>query len=293
MPDPDLPSERVSRTAPLKRVLEAHGLTLKKRWGQHFCLDRNLLEFIVRSAGVGTEDLVLEIGPGMGHLTQVLCGSAGRVVAVEIDRGLARLLRARMEAGEFPNLDLVEGDALAAGDRLNPDAEAAVRRHLPLLRGRLRVVANLPYAVSTTLILALLESALPIAGMVVMVQKEVGERLAASPGSKAYGLSSVLAQAKADMHLRRRVPPDVFWPKPGVPSEIVVVTPRADALGGEGYLRLKEVAKGLFQHRRKTLRAAARMLERPLELPEGLEPSRRVDGLGLGDLALLAGIRNP
>ncbi len=284
----------LSRTEPLKRILEAHGLTLKKRWGQHFCLDQNLLEFIVREAGVAPEDLVLEIGPGMGHLTKVLCASVGRVVSVEIDRGLARLLKARMEAGEFPNLDLLEGDALVASGRLAPAVEEAVRRHLPLKpAGELLVVANLPYAVSTTLVLALLESDLPIARMVVMMQKEVGERLAASPGSKAYGLSSVLAQARSQVHLRRRVPPDVFWPKPGVPSEIVVLTPRADALGGEGYARLKEVGKGLFQHRRKTLRAAARLLEGPLGMVEGVEPTRRVDELSLADLALLAGIRTP
>ena len=292
---PDRPSTRIPRTEPLKRLLAERGLTLKKRWGQHFCLDQNLLDFIVRTAEPGPGDVVLEIGPGLGHLTRVLSPACGRVVAVEIDRGLAAVLRERL--ADLRNVTLVESDVLAAGERLNPKVIDAVQSALAASPGAgLLVVSNLPYAVAATAILALLESGLPIARMVVMMQKEVAERLAASPGDPAYGLTSVLAQAKAGVHVRRRVPPEVFWPRPRVPSAIAVITPGAAPLEGEDYLRLKRVAKAVFVHRRKTVAASIRLLgEAGKPLTARLEackldPGTRVDELGLDAFRCLAGI---
>ncbi len=292
---PDRPSTRVPRTEPLKRLLAERGLTLKKRWGQHFCLDQNLLEFIVRTADPGPRDVVLEIGPGLGHLTRVLSPACGRVVAVEIDRGLAAVLRERL--ADLPNLTLVEGDVLAAGERISPQVIDAVRAALAASPGAgLLVVSNLPYAVAATAVLALLESGLPISRMVVMMQKEVAERLAAAPGDSAYGLTSVLVQAKAGVHVRRRVPPEVFWPRPRVPSAIAVITPVEAPLEGEGYLRLKRVVKAVFQHRRKTVGASIRLLgEAGKPLSDRLEackldPGTRVDELDLDAFRGLAGI---
>ena len=292
---PDRPSTRVPRTEPLKQLLAGKGLTLKKRWGQHFCLDRNLIEFIVRTADVEPRDVVLEIGPGLGHLTRVLAESSARVVAVEIDHGLAALLRERIS--DLDNVDLIEADALGKGEVLNPLVQEALRRVLAEEReGDLLVVSNLPYAVACTVILALLESGLPIVQMVLMIQKEVAERLAAAPGDPAYGLTSVLAAAKAHVHLRRRVPPEVFWPRPRVPSEIVVITPREGSLEGAAYERLKGVAKAVFMHRRKTVTASLRLLGeagKPLQKRfevSGLPPALRVDELGLDALSRLAGI---
>lgn len=289
---PDRPSKRVPRTEPLKRLLEDRGLALKKRWGQHFCLDRNLLDFIVRTADPGPRDVVLEIGPGLGHLTSVLAESSGRVVAVEIDRGLAEVLKGRI-AG-LDNVDLLVGDVLDGGESLSPLVSEAVRGALAAEpKAGLLVVSNLPYAVAATAVVALLESDLPVAQMVVMLQKEVAERMAAAPGGPAYGLTSVLVSAKADVHVRRRVPPDVFWPRPKVPSAIAIITPRADAVGGRDYDRLKWAAKLLFQHRRKALQACLKLLgeaaggmpARARNLREGL----RVDELGLAELGVLAG----
>ena len=288
---PDRPSTRVARTEPLQRLLAERGLALKKRWGQHFCLDQNLLDFIARTADVRKEDVILEIGCGLGHLTRTLAPLAARVVGVEIDHGLAQVLRER--AADLENLDLVEGDVLGEGETLSPEVVQAVRRALERAPGRLLVVANLPYSVSATVILALLESDLPIARMVVMIQKEVGERLAAAPGESAYGITSVLVGAKADVHIRRRVPPEVFWPRPKVPSAIVVITPRPDAIGGKAYERLKLVTKRVFLHRRKTLGASIRHLEGGESLEErlkasGLDPGLRVDELDLQSLLRLA-----
>jgi 16S rRNA (adenine1518-N6/adenine1519-N6)-dimethyltransferase len=292
---PDRPSTRVPRTEPLKRLLAERGLTLKKRWGQHFCLDQNLLHFLVRTADPLARDLILEIGPGLGHLTRVLSPACGQVVAVEIDRGLVALLRERL--ADLSNVTLIEGDVLAVGERLSPQVVDALRAALPGLPGAgLLVVSNLPYAVAATVILALLESGLPIARMVVMMQKEVAERLAASPGDPAYGLTSVLVQAKAGVHVRRRVPPEVFWPRPRVPSAIAVITPGAGALGGEEYLRLKRVAKAVFLHRRKTVGASIRLLgEAGKTLSDRreacrLDPGTRVDELTLEDFRCLAGL---
>ncbi len=292
---PDRPSTRVPRTEPLKRLLAEHGIALKKRWGQHFCLDRNLLDFIVRTADPGAHDVILEVGPGLGHLTGILSESSARVLAVEIDRGLCALLSERL-AG-LGNVELLEGDVLAEGGRLNPAVSDALRRILAEERGgELLAVSNLPYAVAATVILALLETDLPWVQMVVMMQKEVAERLAAAPGDSAYGLTSVLVQAKAEVHLRRRVPPAVFWPRPKVPSEIVVITPRQGGLSGEDYLRMKRVAKAIFLHRRKTVGASVRLLGeagKALERRMGgcrLTPGLRVDELSLEAIACLAGI---
>lgn len=289
---PDRPSTRVPRTEPLKRLLEDRGLTLKKRWGQHFCLDQNLLAFIAREAGAGPDDVILEIGPGLGHLTRHLAPTAAELVAVEIDRGLAEALRERI--ADLPNASLVVSDILGEGEVVAEAPLAAVRAALARHPGgRLLVVSNLPYAVAATVILAILESELPVARMVLMMQKEVAERLAAPPGHPAYGLTSVLAQAKAEVRLRRRVPPEVFWPRPGVPSEIAVITPRPAPLGGEAYAGVKALAKALFQHRRKTLGACLRLVD-----PDGswgarlkaagLDPGARVDALDLPALLRLS-----
>ena len=292
---PDRPSTRVPRTEPLKRLLAERKIALKKRWGQHFYLDQNLLEFTARTADVKREDVVLEIGCGLGHLTRTLSPLAARVVGVEIDHGLATLLAER--TADLENLDLVEGDVLGEGEALSPEVGKAVRRALAAAPGDLLVVANLPYSVSATVILALLESDLSIAQMVVMIQKEVAERLASGAGDSAYGITSVLVQAKADVHVRRRVPPEVFWPRPKVPSSIVVITPKPEgrALRGEAYEKLKAVTKRVFLHRRKTLGASIRHLEGSESLAErlqasGLDPGLRVDELGLKELLALAGI---
>lgn len=284
---PDRPSTRVPRTEPLKRLLAERHIALKKRWGQHFCLDPNLLDFIVRLAQPSTLDVALEIGCGLGHLTRVLAPRVRKLVGSEIDRGLAAILRERIAGLE--NFELVEGDVLDGQEDLSPAVQEAVRRALKEAEGgRFLVVANLPYAVAATVVVALLESPLPIAGMVLMMQKEVAERMGSAPGDMAYGLTSVLVQAKAGVHLRRRVPPEVFWPRPRVASEIVLITPRPDAMGGEDYRKVKALAKLLFQHRRKTLGACLRLLG--LELRGGLAPGLRVDELGLPEISRLAGI---
>jgi len=292
----------------VKRMLAAHSFRPSRRRGQSFMVDRNLAVHLVELADVSADDIVLEVGAGFGALTALLAERAGRVVAVEVDKRLARLAAEHLQG--CPNVYLVERDILAGKHRLEPAVVAALQRFLGAqaqavgsccaeeqsgpagsgAAGCLKVVSNLPYSVATPVISNLLESQLPIQGMWLTVQKELAERLTATCGTPEYGPATVLAAVHADIRVERVVAASVFWPRPQVDSAIIVVTP-VHRRGAEiaDYELLKRVVAGVFQSRRKRLPNAMRACGLVADAPGGVE--EMIHGLGIradarpGDIA--------
>jgi 16S rRNA (adenine1518-N6/adenine1519-N6)-dimethyltransferase len=207
------------------------------RLGQNFLADTNLLEAIVRAAGVGPEDVVLEVGGGEGVLTSRVAEEAGRVWVIELDRGLSeRLGEIAAAAG---NVEIVWGDAMEVDlSRLDPAPT--------------RVVANLPYSIATPLLLRTVAELPEVTSWTVMVQREIADRLRAAPGSRTYGAPSVLVQLACRVELLRTVDPAVFTPRPRVESALLGLERRAAGAGPE----VTALVRGAFAHRRKTLAAS-------------------------------------
>ena len=221
-------------------ILRRHGLRAQKKYGQNFLVDPQILAQIVRVAGITTEDCVLEIGPGIGTLTQYLACAAGRVVAVEIDRQLIPVLEETL--ADWDNVEIVQGDILKVD--------------LPGLLGDLRscrVVANLPYYLTTPILMELLEKDLPFSGITVMVQKEVADRMVAAPDTKEYGALTLAVSARCDVQVALIVPPESFLPRPEVTSAVVHLTPRVDRISAADEQLLFPVVRAAFGQRRKTL----------------------------------------
>ena len=238
----------------LRAHLERAGIHPSRSKGQNFLLEENLCQAVARDGELGPEDVALEIGTGLGVLTEHLVPRCHHVVSVEKDPRVLAIARARL--GAPPNLTLLEADALATKNALEPRVLEVVRQHLVGGR-RLRLVANLPYSVATPLVLGFLACDLPLELVVVMVQLEAAERFAAGPGHPEYGAVSVLMGALCrEVKLLRRVPPEVFWPRPQVQSAVVRCAPRPERRAG--YPHLEAVVRGLFNFRRKTLSSAAR-----------------------------------
>jgi 16S rRNA (adenine1518-N6/adenine1519-N6)-dimethyltransferase len=257
------------------------GLRPSRRLGQNFLVDPNLAGAIVTDAEIEDPDeVILEVGAGLGTLTRRLRELGNLVVAVELDRRLAGQLERRF--GEDPGLRLVAGDALAGKHRLSPALLAALEEATAGFQRPYRLVANLPYAVAVPLwVLLLLASPAP-RRLTATVQLEVAERLTARPGEPAYGAVSVLCQSLGRPLLRRRVPPEVFHPRPRVASAVVdcpVLSP-AERAELPDPLVLREVLRCCFQHRRRQLRGALGRLW-PGEPGAELEARAREAGIGL------------
>ncbi len=264
---------------PLRETIAAHGLDAKKRFGQHFLLDLNLTRRIARAAAPLGEGTVIEIGPGPGGLTRaLLLEGAGHVVAIEVDaRAFGPLLELQAAAGG--RLDLVEADAL----KVEPRALGAAPR---------RIVANLPYNISTALLVRWLHAANDIADMVLMFQKEVVDRLVAAPRTKDYGRLSVLAQHVCEVRRLFDVAPTAFVPPPKVTSAVARLTPRPPAARLADLGPLERVTAAAFGQRRKMLRGSlARVFADPVGILErlGLQPTARAEELSVGDFVRLAG----
>jgi 16S rRNA (adenine1518-N6/adenine1519-N6)-dimethyltransferase len=257
--------------------------------GQHFLRDRSVVERVLDLVRPTARDLVVEIGPGRGALTEALASRAGRLLALEIDADLVTALRARF-AGS-PHVEIRQADARrfdAVGLRaLVPDPE-----------GRVVVVGNLPYSVGKPILAALVDSGLEIDEMALMLQKEVAERVAASPGSKTYGALSVLTQAAVSVRLAFSVPPGAFSPPPQVESAVIHLTPhRQPPVPIPDPARFGAVVRGAFSQRRKSL---ANALAAGLAIPAdrarslaqraGIDPGRRAESLSLAEFAALASI---
>ncbi len=249
----------------IRRVLAERGLAPNKRFGQNFLHDQNLCRWIAAALELPPGARVLEVGPGLGALTEPLLDAGVHVTAMEIDRGLAAWLRERFAARE--NFRLLEGDALEAVPAAAPGADA--------------VTGNLPYNISTPLLMTLLGMDPPPARMVFTLQLETAERLAAAPSTPAYGAVSVVAQALCSVRLLRRVPPDVFFPEPEVTSALVRLDRRPDAPGPETAGRLRTLVRTGFSQRRKMA----------LKLLGGVAPGREAWARAFAELGLDAGVR--
>jgi len=250
---PSAPPPRQTQSY-LRELFQTRRLRPKNKLGQNFLIDLNVLDFVVRMAELTRADLVLEVGTGTGGLTGRLAERAGAVLSVEIDRDFHEL--AREALGPPEHVRLLLADVLKNKNHLNPNVLATLDEMRQTYRPQhLKLVANLPYAVATPVISNLLLSELPLERMVVMVQWEIAERLAARPGNKDYGALSVLVQAIADVEILRKLPPAIFWPRPQVASAIVRVAPNAEKRARVPDLpRLRIFLRDLYAHRRKNLR---------------------------------------
>lgn len=283
----------------LRELFDQRGIRPRNKLGQNFLIDLNLIDLLVRAAELSSEDLAVEIGSGTGSLTAKLVGHAGAVLSVEIDADFHSLVSEGL--GDRPNLTLLHADVLANKNRLNSvvlDALAELRARSGCRR--LKLVANLPYAVATPVITNFLLTDLPFERMVVTVQWEIAERLMATPSTRDYGALAVLVQNLAEVRLVRKLPPAVFWPRPEVDSAIVLIRPDAVKRARVGDVqRLRHFLRDLYAHRRKNLRGAlASFPNQPLGKPDidrklddlDLDPAARAETLDLEQhLRLAAG----
>ncbi len=264
---------RLLGPAEVRRLADALDLRPTKQRGQNFVIDPNTVRRIVREAGVGADDVVVEVGPGLGSLTLALLDVVGRVVALEIDDRLAGLLAATVAdraPGHADRLEVVHADALRVEALPGPAPTA--------------LVANLPYNVSVPVLLHLLALLPSLERGLVMVQAEVADRLAARPGSKSYGVPSVKAAWYADVRRAGSVGRAVFWPAPNVDSGLVSWTRRDPPPTGASRAQVFAVVDAAFAHRRKALRGALRPLAAAAGLDaEALEAALR--GAGIDPLA--------
>jgi 16S rRNA (adenine1518-N6/adenine1519-N6)-dimethyltransferase len=252
--------------ASIKRELADYGLTPRKRWGQHFLVDRNILNKVVRAAELEKGDVILEIGPGMGEMTLALARQVNKVIAVEIDRELVKILKEK--TADLPNIIVIEGDILKIS------FEELYRQG----HQQLKVVANLPYQISTPLLFGFIESRDLFSTLTLMLQREVAERMIASPGGKDYGPLSVFTQSVSDLSIQFYIKPSAFFPPPKVESAVIhMVWKERPLVRGEEEGWFKKVVKGCFGYRRKRLINALRHAD--LLLPEDLE--KRIEKIGI------------
>jgi 16S rRNA (adenine1518-N6/adenine1519-N6)-dimethyltransferase len=260
-------------------LLDENGLSPSRALGQNFVADPNTVRRIARLAGVGPGDRVVEVGAGLGSLTVALAESGADVTAVEVDRHLLPVLRSVVEPF---GVRVVEGDAMSLDwDRVLGGGAAG--------EDRWALVANLPYNVATPLVLELLARVPAIDRMLVMVQREVGERLAAGPGSKAYGIPSVKVAYWADAEVVGRVPPTVFVPQPRVESALVGLRRLPEPPVDSDPQRLFRLVETGFGQRRKMLRRSLASLVDPAAFERaGVRPDARPEELSLRDWDRLA-----
>lgn len=270
------------------QILQKHDFHFQKKFGQNFLVDTHVLGKIVEAAEVGENDFVLEIGPGIGTMTQYLCERARQVLAVEIDKNLIPVLKETLSP--YSNVEIIQGDILR-----QDIAEMAKKYN----GGKpIKVVANLPYYITTPIIMSLFESRVPLENVTVMVQKEVADRMKAKPGTKDYGALSLAVQYYAEPYLAANVPPNCFIPRPRVGSAVIRLTARTEPPVPVQDERLMfRLIRASFNQRRKTLQnAIANSSELPYSKEEtgrviqetGLSPSVRGEKLGLAEFAALA-----
>ena len=240
-------------------VLQKYGFVFQKRFGQNFLIDTHVLERIIEASEITKDDFVLEIGPGIGTMTQYLAEAAREVTAVEIDDALIPILKDTLK--EWDNVTVLHGDILKTDIRKIADEKNQGRP--------IKVVANLPYYITTPIIMGLFESHVPVDSITVMVQKEVADRMQTGPGSKDYGALSMAVQYYAEPKIVANVPPNCFMPRPKVGSAVIRLTrhqnPPVTTLDEKLMFRL---IRASFNQRRKTL---SNSLKNSQELPYSKE----------------------
>ena len=271
-------------------VLNRYGFNFQKKFGQNFLIDTHVLEKIISAAGITKNDCVLEIGPGIGTMTQYLAENAGHVVAVEIDRNLIPILKETL--ADYDNMTVINEDILRV------DIKALAEEYNG---GKpIKVVANLPYYITTPIIMGLFESGVPIDNITVMVQKEVADRMKEGPGSKDYGALSLAVQYYAEPEIVANVPPNCFIPRPNVGSAVIRLTRHKEMpVEVKDPALMFKIIRASFNQRRKTLQNG---LGNASELPYtkeqiaaaiaemGLTPTIRGEALSLAQFAQLSDI---
>lgn len=236
--------EKLSNPQRTIEVIKKYEFCFQKKFGQNFLIDGHVLDKIIAGAGVTKDDMVLEIGPGIGTMTQYLAEAAGKVVAVEIDRNLLPILQETL--AEYDNVKVIHADVLSL------DLEKLVQEENG---GRpIKVVANLPYYITTPIIMALFEQHVPLANVTVMVQKEVAARMKSGPGSKDYGALSLAVQYYAEPYIVANVPCNCFMPRPNVDSAVIRLTRYEEPpVQVKDEKMLFKIIRASFNQRRKTL----------------------------------------
>ncbi len=278
---------RLTSPQTIKYIMEKYGFRFSKSLGQNFLIDDGIVEQILDGADIGEDDVVLEIGPGIGVMTSAMAERAKKVVAIEIDTSLLPVLSETL--AEYDNVEIVSGDVLKVD--LQKIIDEKLDGQAP------KVVANLPYYVTTPIIMRFLEERIPVTDIVVMVQKEVADRMAASPGTKIYGALSVVVQYYAQPSKIVKVPPSVFMPQPNVESSVVRLEkrlePPVDLKAPELFFK---TVRSAFMKRRKTLLNALSSGELAVSKDETrdvltaceIDPKRRGETLDMGEFAKLA-----
>ena len=281
-------NEKLSDPKKTIEVIQKYQFAFQKRFGQNFLIDAHVLEKIVSAAGITKDDCVLEIGPGIGTMTQYLAESAGQVIAVEIDTNLLPILADTLK--DYSNVKVINQDILKV------DINELVKEYN---NGRpIKVVANLPYYITTPIIMGLFESNVPIDNITVMVQKEVADRMQVGPGSKDYGALSLAVQYYASPYIVANVPPNCFIPRPNVGSAVIRLTRYQEPpVQVKDPKLMFKLIRASFNQRRKTLQNGLNnspeisfSKEEITKAIEGLgvSPSVRGEALSLEQFAQLA-----
>ena len=225
-------------------ILQKYDFTFQKKFGQNFLIDTHVLDKIIRAAGITKEDMVLEIGPGIGTMTQYLAEAAGKVIAVEIDRNLIPILSDTLCA--YDNVTIINEDVLKLDLCRIAEEENEGKP--------IKVVANLPYYITTPIIMGLFENHVPVDNITVMIQKEVAERMQTGPGNKDYGALSLAVQYYAEPYIVANVPPNCFMPRPKVGSAVIRLTRHENPpVEVKDEKLMFDVIRASFNQRRKTL----------------------------------------
>lgn len=269
-------------------ILNKYNFVFQKRFGQNFLIDQHVMDKIISAAGITGNDTVLEIGPGIGSMTQYLCENARQVIAVEIDKVLIPILNDTLSS--YDNLTIINDDILKV------DVNEIVRTMND--KKPIKVVANLPYYITTPIIMGLFESKVPIENITVMVQKEVAQRMQSGPGSKSYGALSLAVQFYADPYIVANVPPNCFIPRPNVGSAVIRLTKLSKpAVSVNDEKLMFALIRASFNQRRKTLvNAISNSSELSISKEEitvacetlGYSPTIRGEALLLEDFAKFA-----
>lgn len=278
----------IASPARTQAILNQYGLRAKKKFGQNFLTDGNILSGIVQAADLTKEDLIVEIGPGIGGLTEYLARAAKKVLAFEIDPDMVKILAETL--APYDNVQIVEQDVLEA-DLKTVLAESFGEK------SAVKVVANLPYYITTPILLALLQAGIHWEKLVVMMQKEVADRLSAKPGTKEYGVLTVKLDYYASVAIALKVPAKAFNPAPNVDSAVVTLTPKPAEKPVDHPKQLFSLVKACFAHRRKSLwnnllqrfgkeEAVKEGLTQALQLAE-IDPGIRAERLTLADFTRL------
>lgn len=271
-------SKPIANINETKAIIQKYGFSFQKRFGQNFLIDRNTIENILDGAGITEEDVVLEVGPGIGSLTQAMAERAKKVIAVEIDKKLIPMLSETLE--EYNNIRIINEDILKLDIKAVLEEEGI---------DQVKVVANLPYYITTPIIMNLLEQSIPVESITVMIQKEVADRMNAKPGVKSYGSLSLATAYYAETELVTLVAPGCFIPQPKVGSAVIKLTKRlAPPVEVADEQLMFKIIRGSFAQRRKTMvnslfnsNATNLTKESILEALEALQMDSRIRGEAL------------